>query len=69
VKVALAPAGRPLTLRFTVPVNPPESVTVAVYLTVPPGGVVWIAGAAVREKLGEVPSRPQTLTWFEKVAR
>ena len=27
---AVAPAGNPLTLKFTVPVNPPDGVTVAV---------------------------------------
>lgn len=30
LKLALAPAGNPLALRVTVPVNPPEAVTVAV---------------------------------------
>ena len=28
VKVAVAPAGKPLTLRFTIPVNPPEGLMV-----------------------------------------
>jgi hypothetical protein len=30
LKLATAPAGNPLTLRLTVPVKPPEGVTVAV---------------------------------------
>jgi len=30
LKLALEPAGRPVTLKVTVPVNPPEGVTVTV---------------------------------------
>lgn len=30
LKVPVAPAGNPVTLKLTVPVNPPEGVTVAV---------------------------------------
>ena len=36
LKLAVTPAGRPLTLRATVPVNPPPGVTVTTLVAVPP---------------------------------
>jgi hypothetical protein len=46
LKDAVAPTGNPLTLRVTVPVNPPDGVTVAVYVALPPGVTVTEAGVA-----------------------
>jgi hypothetical protein len=50
VKLALAPAGSPLTLRLTVSVNPPLGVTVAVYEVPLPACTVCDGGAAVMAK-------------------
>ena len=50
LKLALAPAGNPLALRFTTPVNPPDPVTVAVYEVPLPAVTVWEAGVAAIEK-------------------
>ena len=50
VKAALAPAGKPLTLRLTVSVNPPLGVTVAVYEVPLPACTVCDAGDAVMLK-------------------
>ena len=36
VKLGVAPGGNPLTLNVTVPVNPPDGVTVAVYVVLAP---------------------------------
>ena len=52
LKLALAPLGRPLTLKATAPVNPPDAVTVAVYEVPAPAVTVCDAGEAVMEKLG-----------------
>ena len=52
LKVALAPLGRPLTLKLTAPVNPPTAVTVAVYDVPAPCVTVCDAGDAVMEKSG-----------------
>jgi len=52
LKLALAPLGRPLTLRATTPVNPPDAVTVAVYEVPAPAVTVCDAGVAAMEKLG-----------------
>ena len=50
LKLALAPAGNPLTLKPTVPANPPDPVTVAVYDVFPPAVTVAEAGVAAMEK-------------------
>ena len=49
---ALAPAGRPLTLRETVPLKPVPAVTVAVNDVPPPCATVREAGDAESEKSG-----------------
>ena len=46
LKDAVAPAGNPLTLKVTAPVNPPDGVTVAVDVALPPGVTVTEAGVA-----------------------
>lgn len=48
--VAVAPAGRPVTLNATVPVNPDTAATVAVYPALPPGVRLLVDGVAVTEK-------------------
>lgn len=50
LKLALAPAGNPLTLKVTLLANPPEPVTVAVYDVFPPAVTVAEAGVAETEK-------------------
>src|SRR5262249_56819614 len=50
LKLAVTPAGRPLTLSATLPVNPPRGVTVMALLAVPP--CVTVALVADREKSG-----------------
>ena len=49
LNVPLAPAGSPLTVRFTVPVKPPLGVTVAVKLVLLPWVTDCDAGEAVTE--------------------
>ncbi len=44
---------KPLTLNVTVPVNPPEEVTVTVYMVWPPRLRVCAEGVAEREKSGD----------------
>lgn len=50
LKLALAPAGNPLTLKLTLLANPPDPVTVAVYDVFPPAVTVAEAGVAEMEK-------------------
>ena len=50
LKLALAPAGNPLALKFTTPANPPAPVTVAVYDVPFPAVTVAEAGVAAMEK-------------------
>lgn len=50
LKLALAPAGNPPTLKLTLPPNPPDPVTVAVYEVLPPAVTVAEAGVAEIEK-------------------
>ena len=51
-KVAVTPEGRPETDRFTLPVNPPEGVTVIVLFPLFPWVTVRLAGEADSVKLG-----------------
>jgi hypothetical protein len=53
LNVAIAPEGSGLTLKATVPVKPPDGVTVAVYEAFKPAVTVWELGEAEREKSGE----------------
>jgi hypothetical protein len=50
LNVAVAPAGRPVTLNATFPVNPFTGATVAVYVVPAPGRIVRDAGVAVSVK-------------------
>ena len=50
LKLALAPAGNPLTLKVTLLAKPPEPVTVVVYDVFPPAATVAEAGVAEMEK-------------------
>jgi hypothetical protein len=50
LKLAVTPAGKPPALRATLPVNPPEGVTVTVLLPVPPCATDTLAGLADKEK-------------------
>ena len=52
LKLAVAPLGKPLTLKLTTPVNPPDAVMVVVYEVPPPCVTVCDAGDAVMEKSG-----------------
>lgn len=51
-KAAVTPDGKPEADRFTLPVKPPEGVTVIVLLALPPCVTLTLAGEADREKLG-----------------
>lgn len=51
-KLAVTPAGRPDADKLTLPVKPPEFVTVIVLLPLPPCETATLAGEAEREKLG-----------------
>ena len=50
LKLAVAPEGKPLTLKPTTPENPPDPVTVAEYDVPPPAVTVADAGVAAMEK-------------------
>lgn len=50
LKLALAPAGNPLTLKLTLPANPPDPVIVVVYEVFVPAVTVAEAGDAEMEK-------------------
>jgi hypothetical protein len=52
LKLAAAPAGSPLALNDTVPLNPPEGVTVTAYVVLPPGATDREGGVAESEKSG-----------------
>ena len=52
---ALAPAGSPLTLRATLPVNPFTPVTIAVYGVLPPWVTASDDGVTATEKSELVP--------------
>src|SRR5207244_2371848 len=58
LNTAVAPAGRPVTLRFTTPVNPFTAVTCAVQAPLPPAGLAAITKSAAPE----VASGPVMLT-------
>jgi hypothetical protein len=51
-KVAVTPAGKPEADRLTLPVNPPEGVTVIVLLPLLPWVTLKLDGEADSEKLG-----------------
>jgi hypothetical protein len=48
--VAVAPAGKPVALNATVPVNPDRAATVGVYPALPPGTTLLDDGVADTEK-------------------
>lgn len=50
LKVADTPAGRPETAKDTVPLNPPDGVTVMVLALLPPWGTLSVAGAGAMLK-------------------
>ena len=50
VNTPVAPEGRPVTLKATVPVNPFAGVTVAVYDVLPPGATVPVAGVSPSQR-------------------
>lgn len=52
LKTAVAPVGKPLTLRFTLPVNAAKGVMVIVYCADPAGTMLRVAGVAVIAKSG-----------------
>lgn len=55
-KLAVAPAGSPLALKVTVPVNPFTAPTVTVYVALLPCTTVWEDGEAERLKPDEFPA-------------
>jgi len=52
LKEAVTPAGNPLALRATLPLNPPVGVTVIVLVPLDPMVTPMLEGLAAREKLG-----------------
>lgn len=49
-KVAVAPEGKPVTLKLTFPVNPYEGVTLTAYVVPFPSKIVWDDGEDATEK-------------------
>jgi len=47
---AVAPAGRPLTVGVTTPLNPFTAVVVTVYVVLPPATTVWVLGVTATVK-------------------
>jgi len=56
LNVPEAPVGRPVTLKATIPLNPPDGETATEYVAVPPGATIADAGDAESEK--SVPNKP-----------
>ena len=54
-KLAVTPAGSPEADKVTLPVNPPEGVTVIVLVPLPPCVTLTLVGEAESEKSGEAP--------------
>ena len=52
LNATVVPAGLPVTLRDTLPVNPFSALTVAVYVVLPPTMTLREVGATVSEKFG-----------------
>jgi hypothetical protein len=52
LKLGIAPIGNPLAVKITAPLNPPDGVTVAVYVVLAPWTTVCEAGVAETEKSG-----------------
>jgi hypothetical protein len=67
-KVAVTPAGRPLTQRLTVPLNPFCPLTVTVLLPLPPGLRPMLAGDAASVKLGGPTTVIMIAAWLTVVA-
>jgi ABC-type enterobactin transport system permease subunit len=63
LNVPVAPLGNPLTLNPTVPVNPPEGVTVTVYVVLFPRLTVLELGEAEIEKSGVATTRVALTVW------
>ena len=51
-KDAVPPSGRPLTLKVTAAVKPPEGAIETTYAAAPPRTIDWLAGEALSEKSG-----------------
>jgi len=58
LNVPVAPLGNPLTLKPTLPLNPFNAPTLTVYVVLPPGTTVCVAGVALRLKSGVDTSKP-----------
>jgi hypothetical protein len=52
LNVPVAPAGSPVTPKFTVLANPPEAPTLTAYVVLLPCRTVWLSGLAATEKSG-----------------
>lgn len=50
LKPAVAPVGKPVTAKLTVPVNPFTAETLAVYVAPEPTNADWVLGVAETEK-------------------
>jgi len=55
-KLAVAPAGSPLALNVTTPVNPFNAPIFAVYVVLFPTTTVWLLGVADNVKSGDAPA-------------
>jgi hypothetical protein len=62
LKVPVAPLGRPLTLKLTLPVKPPDGVTVAAYEVPVPAVTVRELGVAEMAKSAPPPPAVVTVT-------
>ncbi len=63
LKILVAPLGRPLTLKLTLPVKPPDGVTVAVYEVPAPAVTVRELGVVEMLKSGPPPPVVGTVTF------
>ncbi len=61
-KLAEVQMGSPVTLRLTVPVNPPEGVTVTEYVVLAPRATVWELGETPMEKSPPPPALTTNVT-------
>ena len=67
LNVAVAPAGRPLALKVTVPLNEPTAATVAVYVVLFPCVTACDAGVAVSVKSGVTGTQEENLNEASRV--
>lgn len=67
LKLAEAPVGNPLTLKLTVPLNPPDPASLTEYVVPAPAVTVWLAGeAATLKSPAELTTNVTFVEWLSE---